>query len=101
MAKNKSETIFDGFTSTSFSRDIIENFAKNKKGRKNNENDIMLIIKGKNGHPIENISQFGTLNNGLPNQREVVFSHGTKFRVISQKQITGSVCKYEFILCEE
>jgi len=93
-------TKFDSFASTSFDRSIVEKFAADHEGRKKNETDILLVIKGKSGRPIEGLSQFGTLDNGLPNQREVVFIRGKKFRVLSHMKLQNSPCGYEFLLEE-
>jgi len=56
--------------------------------------------RGKAVRPIGGLSQFGTLNNGLPNQREVVFMRGRKFRVLSHMKLQNSPCGYEFLLEE-
>ena len=87
---------FEGFTSSSLDRTIVENFAEKHAGRKPNETDVLLIIRGKSGRPIENLSQFGTLNNGLPNQQEVMFIRGQQFRVLSCRKLNTGACGYEF-----
>ena len=87
---------FKGFTSSSLDRTIVENFAEKHAGRKPNETDVLLIIRGKSGRPIENLSQFGTLNNGLPNQQEVMFIRGQQFRVLSCRKLNTGACGYEF-----
>lgn len=96
MAGNRSTTTFHGFTSSSLDRSIAEDFARKHTGRKNNETDVLLVIRGKSGRPIENISQFGTLDNGKPNQREVIFNRGKKFRVLSCRELGNGSCKFEF-----
>lgn len=79
-ATTQAETVFDGFTSTSFERSTVMDFAAAHTGRKNNETDVLLIIQGKSGHPIEDFSQFGGRFAGKRNQREVLFDKGCKFR---------------------
>lgn len=80
MAESRSEITFDGFTSTSESLTETQNFMLRKSGsRKKNETDILLVIKGKSGHRIEDFSQFGGRFSGLPNQQEVLFDKGRKF----------------------
>ena len=79
-ATTQAETVFDGFTSTSFERSTVMDFAAAHMGRKNNETDVLLIIQGKSGHPIEDFSQFGGRFAGKRNQREVLFDKGCKFR---------------------
>lgn len=100
MAANQSETVFQGFTSSSLDRAIVENFALNHTGRKKNERDVILKIKGKSGRSIENLSQFGTMDNGTINQREVLFRKGSKFRVLSVERLTTGAFEYEFVLEE-
>ena len=87
---------FEGFTSSSLDRSIVEGLAEKHTGIKPNETDILLVIRGKSGRPIENLSQFGTLNNGLPNQREVLFIRGKQFRVLSYRKLENRACGYEF-----
>lgn len=80
MAGSRSEITFDGFTSTSESLIETQNFMLRKAAsRKKNETDILLVIRGKTGHRIEDFSQFGGRYEGLPNQQEVLFDKGTKF----------------------
>ena len=42
--------------------------------------DALLVINGKSGHPIEELSQFGGRFEGLKNQHEILFDKGCKFR---------------------
>lgn len=80
MAGSRSEITFDGFTSTSESLTETQNFMLRKAAsRKKNETDILLVIRGKTGHRIEDFSQFGGRYKGLPNQQEVLFDKGKKF----------------------
>lgn len=79
-AQTKSKTMFEGYTSTSESLEEVINLAERRsKGRKKNETDVLLVIKGKNGHRIEDFSQFNGRHNDLPNQQEVLFDRGTQF----------------------
>lgn len=89
-------TEFKGFTSSSLDRSIAENFAEQHTGRKKNETDVLLVIRGKSGRPIEGLSQYGLLDNGKPNQREVIFNRGKKFRVLSYRKLENGACGYEF-----
>ena len=56
--------------------------------RNKNETDILIVIKGKSGHPIEEISMFNG-RNGLPNQREVLFDKGCRFKFEDLTQQDG------------
>jgi len=56
--------------------DLIE---RKSESRHNNETDILIVIKGKSGHPIEDLSMFNG-RNGLPNQHEVLFDRGCRVR---------------------
>lgn len=76
----QAETTFKGFTSTSLDRSTVMDFAAAHIGRKSNETDILLVIQGKSGHPIEDFSQFGGRFAGKRNQKEVLFDKGSKFR---------------------
>ncbi|MBO5974443.1 MAG: hypothetical protein J6P95_01795 [Paludibacteraceae bacterium] len=80
LTKNKSTTIFEGFTSTSLKKNIAIKFAQSKRKAHRNETDVLLVIKGKSGHPIEDLSQFGGRFKGKANQREVLFDKGLKVR---------------------
>lgn len=80
MAESKAETIFAGFTSTAMERSTAIDFAAAHSGIKKNETDILLVIQGKSGHPIEDFSQFGGRFAGKPNQRELLFDKGCKFK---------------------
>lgn len=80
MASTGAETTFKGFTSTTFERSVAEQIAIKHAGIKKNETDILLVIKGKSGRPIEDFSQFGGRFNGKPNQREVLFDKGMNIR---------------------
>lgn len=81
MASSQSETVFQGFTSTSESLKETQNFMLRKAAsRKKNETDVLLVISGKSGHRIEDFSQFGGRFSGLPNQQEVLFDKGRRIR---------------------
>ena len=60
--------------------DAVLNFAKSHAGKKNNETDVLLVITGKTGRPIEGLSQFGGRFDGKPNQHEVLFDKGMRVR---------------------
>ena len=76
----QAETTFKGFTSTSLERSTVMDFVAAHTGRKPNETDVLLVIQGKSGHPIEDFSQFSGRFAGKPNQREVLFDKGDRFR---------------------
>lgn len=80
FANNKSTAVFDGYTSASLDKEVTLNFAQSKRMPKKNETDILLVIQGKSGHPIEELSQFSGRFEGKPNQREVLFDKGLKVR---------------------
>jgi hypothetical protein len=87
MAGKQSDITFDGFTSTSESLTETENFMMRKAAsRKNNETDVLLVIRGKTGHRIEDFSQFGGRYANLPNQQEVLFDKGGQFIFESVEQ---------------
>lgn len=98
LANKQGSAIFDGFTSSSLSRETALEFAERHTGRKKNETDVLLVIKGKSGHPIEDFSQFGGRYEGKPNQREVLFDKGLKFKFTGYKHSDGS---FEFYLTED
>ncbi len=98
LADKQGSAIFDGFTSSSLSRETALEFAERHTGRKKNETDVLLVIKGKSGHPIEDFSQFGGRYEGKPNQREVLFDKGLKFKFTGYKHSDGS---FEFYLTED
>lgn len=100
MASEGGTTTFKGFTSSSLDRSVAEDFAERHTNKHKNETDILLTIRGKSGRPIENLSQFGMLDNGLPNQREVLFIRGKQFRVLSHRKLYRGACAYEFELEE-
>ncbi len=80
MANRQAQTVFKGFSSASMERSRAVAFAEAHKGRKKNETDVLLVIRGKSGHPIEQLSQFSGRFAGKPNQREVLFDSGCEFR---------------------
>lgn len=97
LASNKASKTFKGFTSSSLDKKTTMDFAENKREPKKNETDILLVIRGKSGHPIEGLSQFGGRFTGRPNQREVLFDKGCKFRFDEVKKEDGI---YVFYLTE-
>lgn len=70
QAVSKAETTFQGFTSTSDAPKVVLKMIANKQARrKNNETDVLLVIKSKTGHRISEFSMF-------PEQRELLFDKG-------------------------
>lgn len=96
-AVEQAEETFAGFTSTSMERSTVVDFAAAHLGRKNNETDVLLVIQGKSGHPIEDFSQFGGRFAGKRNQKEVLFDKDSKFRF--EKMIVENGC-HVFYLTE-
>ena len=91
-AKNKEAITFEGLTSTSKSIDTVHTFIQKKaSNKKNNETDIILIIDGKNGHPIKDFSEF-------KEQEELLFDKGSKFK-FDDYFVEGN--QYSFILREQ
>ena len=86
---SKAETTFIGFTSTSMERKMAVDFAAAHTGKKNNETDVLFVIKGKNGHQIEDFSQFGGRYEGKQNQKEVLFDKGSKFKFECMQEEDG------------
>ena len=93
-AIEQKEVVFNGFTSASFSKETVLNIANKHEGKKKNETDILLVIKSKNGHPIEKISQFGGRFKGKPNQQEVLFDKCSKFLFNKVDIINGNYVFY-------
>lgn len=95
QAYGKSEISFQGFTSTSKNIDTVGEMIKTKaNGRKNNETDVLLVIKSKTGHPIEDLSQFGGRFHNKPNQQELLFDKGLRLRFDSATDINGRTVFY-------
>ena len=88
MATSGAETTFAGFTSTTLDKETAMQFAINHTGRKNNETDVLLVIKGKTGRSVEDFSQFGVRYN-KPNQREVLFDKGMRVRFEKMSENDG------------
>lgn len=97
LANNTGTTIFKGFTSTSLDKNIALEIEKNRRLARGNETDVLLVIRGKSGHPIEGLSQFSGRFKGKPNQREVLFDSGCEFRFDRVEVENGS---YIFYLTE-
>lgn len=94
----KSEKVaFKGFTSGSLDRNTAIEFGERHKGRKKNETDVLLVIRGKSGHPIEGLSQFSGRFTDKPNQREVLFDKGCRFKFTGYREKDG---RYEFFISE-
>ena len=84
-AASEAETVFEGFTSTSIDYDAVEEFIQNRAARrKNNETDVILIIKGKTGRRISEFSKF-------PEQQEVLFDKGMKLRFSNVYEVNGRI----------
>lgn len=79
-ARSGKTTTFAGFTSTTTERSIAEHRIESLATIKKNETDVLLVINGKSGHPIEELSQFSGRFEGLINQHEFLFDKGCKFR---------------------
>jgi hypothetical protein len=87
-AASEAETVFEGFTSTSIDFDAVKDFILKKAARrKNNETDVILIIKGKTGRRISEFSKF-------PEQQEVLFDKGMKLRFRKSEMVNGRFCFY-------
>lgn len=90
-AQKQGTQTWEAFTSTSLSFDSVEELIKRKaKTLHNNERDVLLVIRGKTGHPIEDLSMFNG-RNGLPNQHEVLFERGIKVRFDGVTNINGRI----------
>lgn len=73
-AHQQTETVFQGFTSTSSDLDAINRFlAERKQKAKKNETDILLVIKGKTGHRIEDFAS-------KKQQKELLFDKGMRVK---------------------
>ena len=91
------EDTFKGFTSASTEMDIAWDFAQNHAGKKKNETDVLFVITGKSGKPIEELSQFGGRFEGKLNQHEVLFDKGLHVRF---DRVERKEDKYVFYLTE-
>ncbi len=90
-AQKQGTQTWEAFTSTSISIDSVEEIIKHKaKTLQNNERDVLLVIKGKSGHLIEDLSMFNG-QNGFPNQHEVLFDRGLKVRFDGVTNINGRI----------
>lgn len=99
LAASKDCITFKGYTSTSKDINSVGKMIDEKaRSRKNNETDILLVIKGKSGHPIEDLSQFGGRFQGKQNQRELLFDKGMRFKFEAVSNINGQTV---FHLIEE
>lgn len=56
-------------------------------GRKNNETDVLLVIKGKTRHRIEDFSS-------KPHQKELLFDKGVKVKFDGIEEANGRVTFY-------
>ena len=97
FANNKATTIFDGFTSTSLEKQPALDMEKKRRLARSNETDVLFVIRGKSGHAIENLSQFGGRFEGKPNQKEVLFDKGLKVHFDKVEKENG---KYVFYMTE-
>lgn len=94
LTEEQGKDIFKGFTSASLDKQTVLDFAARHTGRKKNETDVLLVIRGKSGHPIEDFSQFGGRFTGKPNQREVLFDCGCEFRFDRYENSGGNFVFY-------
>lgn len=78
LAEEHGMTIFKGFTSTSIEKQVALDMINKWRLPRSNETDVLFVIRGKSGHPIEDFSQFGGRFVGKHNQREVLFDKGLK-----------------------
>lgn len=77
-AQAMKDTTFEAFSSTSRSLDVV--MLQMKKGnRKKNETDILLIIEGRSGRYISDLSEFSGRKADKYSQQEVLFDKGAKF----------------------
>ena len=85
QAVSQAETTFQGFTSTSDDFDVIMKMMDKKAQKiKNNETDVLLVIKGKTGHRISEFSKF-------PEQRELLFNKGMLLRYDRLSEVNGRI----------
>ena len=85
QAVSQAETTFQGFTSTSDDFDVIMKMMDKKAQKiKNNETDVLLVIKGKTGHRISEFSKF-------PEQRELLFDKGMRLRYDRLSEVNGRI----------
>lgn len=85
QAEKQAETTFQGFTSTSDSLETVQDMITKKAARKKkNETDVLLVIKGKTGHRIEDFSKFHE-------QRELLFDKGMRLKYERLTETNGQI----------
>lgn len=83
QAEAQAVTTFRGFTSTSDSLNAVLAMMRRKGARKkSNETDVLLVIKGKTGHRIEDFSKF-------KDQHELLFDKGVRLKFEGISDING------------
>ena len=82
------DTTFKAFSSTSCSIDIVMQQME-KGNRKKNETDILLIIEGRSGRYISDLSEFSGREADKYSQQEVLFDKGTKFHFEKVEKINN------------
>lgn len=98
LVEEQGVTTFAGFTSTSVEKQTALDMMKKWRLPRNNESDVLFVMRGKSGHSIEDLSQFSGRFEGKPNQKEVLFDRGCKFRF--DKVRIKENGKYVFYLTE-
>lgn len=89
QAVSQAETSFQGFTSTSDDpKVVLKMIADRQARRKNNETDVLLVIKGKIGHRISEFSKF-------PEQRELLFDKGMHLKFESVREARNGQIIFE------
>ena len=63
---------------------VLKMIANRQVRRKNNETDVLLVIKGKTGHRISEFSKF-------PEQRELLFNKGMRLRYDRLSEVNGRI----------
>ena len=87
-AQEMRDTTFKAFSSTSCSIDIVMQQME-KGNRKKNETDILLIIEGRSGRYISDLSEFSGREADKYSQQEVLFDKGTKFHFEKVEKINN------------
>lgn len=85
QAASKASVTFEGYTSTSDDLNVIQEMMEKKAQRiKRNETDVLLVIKSKTGHRIDEFSKF-------PEQREILFDKGVRLKFDGVSEVSGRI----------
>ncbi len=86
--KKGEEIQFAGFSSSSKKKSVaLEQMTKGY--RKNNETDLLIEIESKSGRSLGELSEYNGRSANRPNQHEVLFDKGSRFKLINVENVNG------------